>query len=137
MDTNLNYLALDYGLKRIGLASGASGGKMAFARGIIENKGFRFVLSELGKICDKYEIDVIIIGLPLNMDNEDEINEMTKNVRHFGTKLKDELEGVEIKYFDERLSSHEADDLMKDAGNIGHRDEYAAMVILQRYFDCQ
>lgn len=132
----MNYLAIDYGLKRIGLASGASGGKIAFPRGIILNKGMKYVLGELAGICKEHEIDVIVLGLPLNMDHEDEMNEMTNNVRYFGNKLKEGLPDVELEYFDERLSSHEAGDLMKREGVVGHKDEYAAMVILQRFFDC-
>ena len=131
-------LALDYGTKRIGIASGDTESKMAFPKGLIENKGPDFVLNELEKIVNEWEVDMFVIGLPLNM-NDDEKNDMQKEVDRFG-KLLSEKFGKEVILHDERLSTFEAEDLMRKLGKSdkdirGVKDEIAAQIILQRFFD--
>ena len=132
-------LALDYGKKRIGFASGDLENRVAIPKGIFENKGIKHVIPEIESFCDEWEIGLIIVGLPLNMDKEELENEMVQEVRYFVGKLREVFE-IDIELFDERLSSYEADGLIKASGgssrdNKMHRDAYAAQVILQRYFD--
>lgn len=132
-------LALDYGKKRIGLASGDTETKISFPQSIIENKGGDFVISEIIKFCEEWSVGLIVVGLPLNMDNDEEDNEMMKEVRFFVKKLKDSIE-VNVELFDERLSSFEAEEIMRADGKNTkdqkeHKDAFAAQIILQRYFD--
>jgi putative holliday junction resolvase len=130
-------LAIDYGTKRVGLASGNFSLKIASPKGILQNKGKNLFL-EIIDFCREWEVDLIVVGLPLNMREDQEENEMIRNVNYFVKKLKenleetDDLKEIEIELFDERLSSFEADSLKGDAQ---HKDDFAAQVILQRYFD--
>lgn len=129
-------LALDYGKKRIGFASGDIETKIAFPRGVIENKGFLYVFAELKKLSAELNFKGIVLGLPLDMDDEKE-TEMEKEVKRFSVKLS---EYFDVTLFDERLSSFEADNLMKKANKTTrdkrtHRDAYAAQIILQHFFD--
>lgn len=139
-------LALDYGKKRIGLASGDLSLRIAAPVEVIDGKNLPFAISKILDFCKKWGVVLVIIGLPTSM-NDDE-SEMSKNVRYFEKKLKEAFEAakdvvlnkVEIKLFDERLSTFEADSLMSDAGKTNYdrrkyRDSYAAQIILQRFFD--
>jgi putative Holliday junction resolvase len=139
-------LALDYGKKRIGLASGDFSLRIASAQGVIESKNLSFAISKILDFCKKWEVVLIVIGLPMSMNDRE--SEMSKNARYFEGKLKEAfycskdvvLNKMEIKLFDERLSSFEADGLMSSAGKTSYdkkeyRDSYAAQIILQRFFD--
>jgi len=129
-------LALDYGKKRIGVASGDTETKIAFPRGVIDNKGFPYVFAELKKLSSELNFKSIILGLPLDMEDGKE-TEMEREVRRFSAKLS---EYFEVTLFDERLSSFEADELMRSSDKTTrdkktHRDAFAAQVILQHFFD--
>jgi len=133
-------LALDYGTKRVGVATGEADFRIAFPRAVIENKGVEGLIEEINRLCEELEVDTIVVGLPLNMDEEHEENEMMQEVRYFVKELREKVEGIDVELFDERLSTFEGKDLMRDAKNksgkeeLG-RDAYAAQVILQRFFD--
>jgi putative Holliday junction resolvase len=140
-------LALDYGKSRIGLASGDLSLKIASPRDVIAGKNVDFAISKILDFCKEWEVKLIVVGLPLNMD-ESSNSAMVKNVEHFVGKLKEalksvkneEIQDIEVTLFDERLSSFEADGLMRSAGKKDkdrreYRDSYAACIILQRFFD--
>ena len=132
-------LALDYGKKRIGIAGGDTEVCLASPRGIIENKGSDFVIGELRKMCDEWEVGLIVIGLPLDMDGDSD-NHMMTAVKAFVVELKENLD-VDVRLFDERLSTFEAKELMQSMEESGglveksHKDSLAAQIILQRFFD--
>lgn len=139
-------LALDYGSKRIGIASGDFENRISFPRGMIENKNFDYVFAKIADFCKQWAVKMIVIGLPLNMKEEHIVNPIMVAAKSFHKKLekkfeKDpELKNIVIDFFDERLSSFEADKLMKEAVGIvkiekGDRDSFSAQIILQRFFD--
>lgn len=131
-------LALDYGKKRIGVAGGDMLTRIAFPREVLINKGFEYIVAEVQRVCDEWNVELVLIGLPLNMNEEE--GEMAGEARNFAAKLGGRLR-VAVRLFDERLSSFEADELMRKAGitDSGERkmsrDSYSAQIILQRFFD--
>jgi len=118
----MNILAIDFGTKNIGLAWCDTDIGIVLPYGIIKNQN----LDELSQLIKKENIDQVIIGLPLGLNNEENIN--TKRVREFGDRLKS-LVNIKIDFFDERFSSAQAD---RTEGGVS-RDEKAAMVILEDY----
>ncbi len=133
-------IAIDYGTKRIGIASGDTDFKIAFPKKVILNKG----LEELAREIEGYVLDadttLIIIGLPLNMEKIHKENEIMREVIKLKDLLTKLLKSVKVVLLDERLSSFEADQILEDiklkSGESGiGRDAYAAQIILQRYFD--
>ncbi|MDF1876494.1 Holliday junction resolvase RuvX [Sulfurimonas sp. SAG-AH-194-L11] len=125
----MKYIAIDLGLKRIGLAYSAHKDLVTPLPAIIR-KNRNQASSEVRKAINEWEIDVVVIGIPLGGSSEDE---MRRRIAHF-MNLVDF--GGEVFYQDEAGSSLEAESLMK--GEIkyirdGRIDSISAMIILQRY----
>lgn len=138
----MRVLAVDYGLKRVGLASGNSEARIAFPKDVILRKSDDQVVDELLRICREEGYDIVVFGMPYNMDgSKSSQHEITQK---FIEKFKRTLESSElrsvlkIEMVDERLSSFEADEYIEDLADskrkIGERDMLAAKVILDRYF---
>lgn len=133
-------LAVDYGRKRVGIASGNTEFGIAFPREVILNKGISDLVNKIKDICKETNAELIVIGFPLNMRKDQIENEIVPDVKKLKNKLENRLDGVEVILYDERLSSFEADKLMEEAmksygkKQLG-RDAYAAQIILQRFFE--
>jgi len=87
----------------------------------------------VGTAAKKEEATLIVLGLPLL---EGEETPQSKVVRRFGAILEDQ--GFVVRYADESLSTHEAEDHLFDSGLSAAtrkkmRDSEAACVILQRF----
>lgn len=128
-------LSIDYGLKRIGLAISDESRSFAFPYNVIENKNFSFILSIIKKVINEKEIDLIIVGFPLNMDSTE--SSMTKKVLDFVKKIQEEIK-IPIETIDERLSSFAASENLKDRGLTAkklkeHIDVEAARLLLEEY----
>lgn len=121
-------LALDYGTKRIGVASGDLEHKIAFPRDVILNKGD--VASRIADLCKELDVVLVVVGWPLQMQEERSVNPIMPELKRFVERL--EKMGLKIQLLDERLSSFEAKELTGESRNV---DAHAAQIILQRYFD--
>lgn len=117
----MNVLAIDYGQKRIGLALADSELKIPLPFGVVQKQ----VLVDLIR---KENIDKIVVGLPLGLDNKENAN--TQRVREFVEELKKQIK-TPIEFIDERFSTAQG---LKMGGTVS-ADEKAAMVILQTYLD--
>jgi putative Holliday junction resolvase len=119
------YLGVDWGEKRIGLALAEPETKMALP--------FRTVnsLKELLAVIVEEAIALIVIGVPIKMAGEAANNPLFLNFLH-ELKIKTSVPVVEI---DERLSSKGADALIGNKGDKAGRDEIAAAIFLQNYLD--
>jgi len=125
----MKYIAIDLGLKRIGLAYSAHKDLVTPLPAVIR-KNRNQASSEVKKMIVEWEADVVVIGIPLGGSSEDE---MRRRITHFMNLV--DFEG-EVFYQDEAGSSLEAENLMK--GEIkyirdGRVDSISAMIILQRY----
>ena len=125
----MKYIAIDLGLKRIGLAYSAHK-DLVTPLPAIERKNRNQASAEVKKVIKEWEVDAVVIGIPLGGSSEDE---MRRRIAHFMNLV--DFEG-EVFYQDEAGSSLEAENLMK--GEIkyvrdGRIDSISAMIILQRY----
>ena len=116
-------LALDYGRKRIGVATGDTELKVAIPKEVIENKGMDFVVEWVKDYAVENDIDVVVIGLPLNMEDKQEENQIMKDVKELFELLTKSLKNSRISLFDERLSSYEADQLISDMEEKGAKND--------------
>lgn len=134
-------VCIDYGRKRIGVATGSLEMKMAFPKEVFENKGIEKVVLRVIELVSESGANLLVLGYPLSME-EGQKNLMMKEVEKVEEALKNALpKEVEVVLFDERLSSFEAQDVFKDLREKGivnrgtADDSYAAQITLQRYFD--
>jgi len=125
MDKILNYLGVDWGEKRIGLATADSEVKLALPLKTVAS------LAELLSVLKEEKPDMIIIGAPQKMSGAAADNPAWLN---FLAQLKAKS-GLPVETVDERLSSLAADALGGEDKETAGRDEIAASIILQGYLD--
>ncbi|DAB38149.1 MAG: Holliday junction DNA helicase RuvA [Sulfuricurvum sp. GWF2_44_89] len=122
-------IAIDLGLKRIGLALSAGAG-IVTPLPAVERRNRNQAANDVKKVLNEYEATTVVVGIPMGSTTEDE---MRRRVAHFMNLV--EFVG-EIAYQDESHSSQEAEALMK--GEIrykrdGRIDSLSAKIILERY----
>lgn len=118
----MNYLGIDYGLAKIGLAKASEELRIATPLVVIFNG--HNMLEELETIVGSEQITQIVIGYPLTMAGE--VGQQAKVVDEFIEKIK--VLSIPIIKQDERLST-------AGAVSRGHDDASAAALILQTYLD--
>lgn len=126
-------LAIDYGKKRIGLAISDSKKTIALPMKTIDTRKTE-TIAEIKKIVHEYEIEEIVIGLPLLLGGEE--GSRAKDVRAFKERLSEVID-LPISFVDERLTTVEATERLreykdprKDKEKI---DAIAAQLILETY----
>ena len=130
----MKYLGLDLGTKTLGLA--ISNGKIASSLKTIRYEDIDKLILELQSIISEYNIDLLVLGLPKNMNN-------TIGPRALETlEFKEKLEKLNYKVVlqDERLSTVSAHNYMLKADLSRKKrkekvDSLAATIILQTYLD--
>lgn len=101
---NMRKLGLDYGDSRIGVAITDSLGITAQGLETIHHNGNdKVALKRLEEIFNEYDIDTIVIGMPINMDgSKTDRVEVTNKFIH---KLKCKFSKIPIEPVDERLTT--------------------------------
>lgn len=127
MDKIKNYLGIDWGEKRIGLATADSEVKLALPLKTVAT------LAEVLGALKEEETDIIVLGDPQKMSGAAANNELWLS---FLAQLR-ERSGCSVELVDERLSSLAADALDGSDEEKAGRDEIAASLILQDYLDKQ
>ena len=134
------FLGIDHGSKRIGLAVSDPGATLASPLTTITASGnLSDEIAAVLSYAKGYDIDAFVVGLPLNMDDTE--GDQAKTVRRFGTELA-RITGKPVHYWDERLSSHAAEELLRPAELTRKKrkarlDRVAALVILQGFLDAR
>ena len=106
----MKYLAIDYGLKRIGLAVCDPSEIISSPLTVIKNSDK--LIDEIAKIIDSESVEALVIGLPLNMDGS--AGPQAELTKEFTDKLKDTVD-IPIHFQDERLSTFEAEQKLNAA----------------------
>lgn len=125
----MKYIAMDLGLKRIGLAYSAHK-DIVTPLEAVQRKNRDQAARDVKKILDEWDSDALVIGIPMGGASEDE---MRRRVEHFLSLLN--FTG-EVFYQDEAQSSIEAEELIKgEMKSIrdGRIDSISAMIILRRF----
>ena len=132
-------LGIDYGDSRVGIAISDELGITAQGLCTISHNGNdKIVLKKLEEILDNYQVDTIIIGIPINMDGTEGFRvEVTKKFIH---KLKCKFNKIKIEEIDERLTTVAAHKTMNflDVNKNKKRnivDTISAVYILETYLN--
>jgi len=133
----MRILALDHGTVRIGVALSDELKMIASPLEFIPAEPFADVLTRLKALIREKEVELIVIGMPRNMDGS--YGPAAEKVREFATALKDAL-AIPLKMWDERLTSTQANRMMSEGGVKRDKrkekvDGMAAAIFLQSYLD--
>lgn len=132
------YLALDVGSKRIGVAVSDELGLTAHPVLTLERRrNPREDQRSLARLCRKFGVVAIVVGNPLHISGE--VSPQAVKNQKFAAELS-ELAGLPILLWDERLTSHEAHQILYQAGiaRQDHKaqvDQVAATLILQDFLE--
>jgi putative Holliday junction resolvase len=122
----LNYLAFDYGLKRVGVATGNSFMRQAQGLRTIAAAGeARF--TQIGKLIAEWQPDALVVGVPFHPDGQP--HENTARARKFARQLHGRF-GLTVHEVDERYSTTEA-----QSAGASDLDAASAAILLQQYFN--
>jgi putative Holliday junction resolvase len=130
-----NVLCFDFGTKSIGLAIGQSITNTANPLTELKAKDGVPNWEQIKKIIDEWQPDLLLIGLPLNMDGS--FSELSRRAKKFANRLHGRF-GLPVSMADERLSSYEAKgEIIQQTGSRdfkrNHVDSLAAKIILESW----
>ncbi|MGF1614474.1 MAG: Holliday junction resolvase RuvX [Gammaproteobacteria bacterium] len=125
-------LAFDYGRKRIGIAVGQTVTATATPLTSVPARQSRPGWESISELVRLWEPDVLVVGLPLNMDGTEQAS--TQDVRWFKRELEKRY-CLPVFTADERLSTREARERLAAWGTRKtDDDQVAAQVILETWF---
>lgn len=103
----MRILGIDYGEARVGIAITDQLNITVQGLETIQRNGSdKVILRRLDEIFEKYEVETIVVGMPLNMNGT--MSERAKITEQFVHKLKCKYNKMEIHTIDERLTTVEA-----------------------------
>lgn len=133
----MKILAIDYGKKRLGFALGDTLINSATPLRQIDRKNLTQDIDYIKELIDEYDVQKIVTGYPLNMDGTQ--SKITAEVEKFSAALQKKI-AVPVDFIDERLTSFEAEELLKDYKPDFRKrkkilDSISALVILRSYME--
>ncbi len=132
------FLGLDFGAKRIGVAVSDELGLTAQPVMTLETRrNRRDNLRSIARLARRFGVAGIVVGRPLHLSGE--TSPRAAKTEQFAAAL-GEQSGLPIHLWDERLTTHEAHQLLYEAGHKRQEharvvDQVAATMILQSFLD--
>lgn len=128
-------LALDLGRKRIGLALSDELGITAQGLPTLQRTTIREDLRHLSQLIQQNSVTLVLLGLPLHLSGSE--GRQAAWVREFGERLGAHT-GVPVQFWDERLTTVEANRVLKQSGislqkRIRAVDKLSAVILLESY----
>lgn len=130
-------LGLDVGDRYIGVAISDELGLLAQPLTTIKRESNKIAYEEIHKILEQEKIEIVVVGLPKNMNNT--LGPQSEKVRKFADKLGNKYR-VRIEYVDERMTTQSAEQVLIE-GSVRREnrkkyvDKIAAAYILRLYLD--
>ena len=133
----ISALGLDIGLKRVGIAGCDGTGLIATGITTLVRSSFDRDVAYLRELVSQRRVQILVAGLPYSLSGE--LGAQARQVQKYATRIATALD-LPLEYVDERLTSVEAEELMKAEGislsqNKGSIDRKAAALILQQWLD--
>jgi putative Holliday junction resolvase len=136
-------MGLDAGQRRIGVALSDPSRLLASPAAVLDRRqgALAPVLDQLDQLAQREQVTQVVVGLPLNADGS--LGPQAKRTQQFA-RLVERVLRLPVVLWDERLSTQEAERIIRDQGrstrrvrHAGQVDAVAAAVILQDYLDAQ
>lgn len=131
-------VGIDPGEARIGVAISDETGSIAFPRETVDARGgWAAAANRVREALADDEVSLAVVGLPIRLDGSE--GESARRARAFGGALSEAL-GVDVVFWDERLTTVAAERSLREMGRRGARrrevvDQSAATILLQGYLD--
>lgn len=130
---------IDFGTVRIGIALSDPGRSIASPHENYTRRGTKLDAERLKRLVAEEEVTLFVVGLPLHLDGSE--SDKSIEARRFGKWL-GEVTGVPVEFFDERLTSVEAEQLLLEAQMTSKRrkkrtDMVAAQIMLSGYLESE
>ncbi len=130
-------LAFDFGTRRIGVAVGDLGTRIAHPLATIERQKAADRFAAIAALIDEWRPAHLVVGLPTHADGTG--HELTERARRFARQLEGR-HGLPVALVDERWSTEVAQMHLNESGARGRkgravRDRVAAQIILQSFLD--
>lgn len=126
-------LGFDFGMRRIGVAVGQTVTGTANPLTVLSARDGQPDWNQVEALLQKWQPDALLVGKPLHMDGQP--HEITRAAEKFGNRLHGRF-GYPVFFVDERLSSAEAEALMRDLPNNSESvqiDSMAASLIVETW----
>ncbi|MFA6050669.1 MAG: Holliday junction resolvase RuvX [Candidatus Paceibacterota bacterium] len=123
----MKLLGIDYGTKRVGIATADTDAGMAFPKLVVKNDDG--LVKAVKDICEKEKVEKIILGESKDLEGKD--NLIAEDIKEFKIVLEKET-GLTVIYEPEFYTSMQAARLQGENDMI---DASAATIILQSYMD--
>ncbi len=121
-------VAIDFGEKRIGLATCDAAGMIATPRRTLLRKGDDASIREITAFCTEEEAEGILLGVPRSPDGVE--SPFAARIRSFGRKLARRT-ALPIHFHEETLTSNEAARRLPPGATRAEADRTAAAVLLE------
>ena len=133
----MRVLALDLGTKTLGLAITDSSATISYPLTTLRynNEDYNYLVKELKKIIDEKKVELLVLGLPKNMDNT--LGFASQRSLNFKKVLEENFD-LEVVLVDERLSTVSAENILIESNMRRENrkkviDSVAATIILDTY----
>jgi putative Holliday junction resolvase len=133
---NTRIIAVDFGVKRIGIAISDKDLQMAFSKTMIPRKTNKQTIQSIRQIISENSVSAVIFGLPLN--NQEEETNFCKSIKNFVREMLNVFD-IPVFFCNEYLTSKSAeiillDELKQNLSNTKkYVDKVAAAIILQDF----
>mgnify|MGYP000168001127 CR=1 FL=1 len=130
-------IGLDFGKKYIGVAVGQEITGSATPLGSVKAKDGIPNWDSLSNYLTDWQPDLIVIGLPLNMDGSEQ--QLTKDAKKFGNRIAGRF-GLKVEFQDERLTTADAKEQLFSRGGYKNLkkdniDAESARLIIESFFE--
>lgn len=127
-------LAVDFGDRRIGLATSDASGSLATPRRTLTRGSDDTAAEEILRFCREEEIGLVVFGIPRSPAGEE--SPFGRRVRSFARKFASRS-SLPIRFHEETLTSDEAARRLPPGSPREERDRVAAAVLLEDFLSAQ
>ena len=129
-------LAFDFGIRRIGIATGDWETRLAHPLEVIDAEDNTTRFARIAALIGEWQPVELVVGLPLSLEGEE--HDLSRRARRFANQLHGRF-ALPVALVDERLTSREADQNLREAGVKARarravEDSVAAQCILDDHF---
>jgi putative Holliday junction resolvase len=130
---------IDYGTRRIGIAVTDREQAIASPYENYVRRGEAADRQRFRRLVDDEQIVGFVVGLPVHLDGSE--SQKSREARRFGAWLA-EATGLDVEYFDERFTTHEAEQALAEAQltkkqRQARLDKLAAQILLTAYLEAR